>query len=966
MRVSQVKHTFKWILCIYSLLMGGFANATTGFNDYFMEVWTSHDGLPHNSVNAIAQTSDGYMWFATWEGVARYNGLSFDLFSRDPKTGIADAGIRTLVADKGNRLWIGGARGGLTLHQDYRWYPQPLTKSLVNHVLIDKESNLWLAVEGEGVFLRPYLGNNEYGPERQVLEVGAYRLVQSDEGTIYAATKTGVFIVDKAGSEKLIIPTLPENIRIYYVATDHNDHLLIASAKGAWRYDGVEFSHITEELSHSAVTLIEEDDEGTLWLGTLDKGLARMGYRQVHYINADSGLPNNRVLSWFQDVEGSIWVGTNGGLLRLRTAPFQSVSKPEGLLGDFTRTVLQVPGERFLVGTSEGLSLVEDDKAAPASASAAAHQSVLSLASRQSGNVLVGTQRSGVYEWRMGEMVGLYNQDNGLPSNEVRALLEDSKGRIWIGTVNGLVLIQPDGVIKQINQQNFNLPDDYIMALMEDHRGRIWIGTAQGVAFYDRRDQVQQVDISDYEGAQYVFGFYIEPGFIWMATDRGLLRYDSMEKVLSGVGKPAGLPIDKFFQVIYDHMGSFWLSSNRGVWRIGYVEAHRVASGERKSINFEHFGEEDGMGSSQANGGSNPAAVSSRGGHLVFATANGVSFIRPTALKQLYQYRLPVVIEDVDVDGTKINPKLDRKLGAGVNRVRIKFAGLSYIIPQRLQYQTKLVGFEQEWHYHGSQTVAEYTNLPPGHYEFLVSVRYPYGDWNLAKVSFKFEIEPLLWQRRDMQVIALLVFIISIGSLMFWRVHSLKNRQREMAEQIRTQTQALRDQSEQYERLAKEDALTGLFNRRAFDELVRRDFVMSFQSLRQLNLAIIDIDHFKQVNDRFSHLVGDEVIKLVADYLQQAVSPPNIVARWGGEEFTLLIHGDQAQAETYCAQLLKGVSQLKCEALDNQFQLTVSIGLSNALGCSDYQTLLKRADHALYEAKETGRNRVVSYQEFRR
>ncbi|WP_197464570.1 ligand-binding sensor domain-containing diguanylate cyclase [Marinomonas aquimarina] len=930
-----------------------------------MEVWTSHQGLPHNSVNAITQTDDGYLWFATWEGVARYNGLSFELFSRDVKTGIADAGIRTLVADQQNRLWIGGARGGLTLHQDFSWYPQALAKSLINHVLVDHESNLWLAVEGEGVFFRPYLGNNEYGNGRQVLDVGAYRLVQATNGVIYAATSAGVYRVSQTNAEQLSIPSVPDKTRIYYVASDHQDELLIASAKGAWRFDGNTFSPVAEELSGSVVTLIEEDDEGTLWLGTLDKGLARVGYRQVDYIDTQSGLPNNRVISWFQDVEGSIWVGTNGGILRLRTAPFQSVDEQAGLLGNFVRTVLQVPGERFLVGSSEGLSLLEDGQAFPASDDLVARQSVLSLAALDSGDALVGTQRSGVYEWRMGKMRQLYSQGNGLPANEVRALLEDSKGRRWIGTVNGLVLVESDGSMTQINQHNSDLPDDYIMALMEDHRGRIWIGTAQGVAFYDRRNQIKQIDISTYEGAQYVFGFYIEPGFIWMATDRGLLRYDAMQNTLSGIGKPAGLPIDKFFQVIYDHMGSFWLSSNRGIWKVGYVEAHRVASGERHTVNFEHFGEEDGMGSSQANGGSNPAAVSSRGGNLVFATANGIALIRPTALKQLYQYRLPVVVEEVDADGVKVNPKIDKQLGAGVNRVRIKFAGLSYIMPQRLQYQTKLVGFEEEWNYHGNQTVAEYTNLPPGHYEFLVSARYPYGEWNATKHSLKFEIEPLLWQRKDAQLLASLGLLFSIGSLMYWRVHSLKSRQRELAQQVRIKTQALREQSEQYERLAKEDPLTGLYNRRAFDERVRRDFMMASQSLRQLNMAIVDIDHFKQVNDRFSHLVGDEVIKLVAHYLQYTVQPPNIVARWGGEEFTLLIHGDEEEAEKFCQKLLVGVSQLECEALHMQFNLTVSIGLSNALGCSDYQTLLKRADQALYEAKEAGRNRVVKYQEFR-
>ena len=235
-------------------------------------------------------------------------------------------------------------------------------------------------------------------------------------------------------------------------------------------------------------------------------------------------------------------------------------------------------------------------------------------------------------------MTPLYNKDNGLPDNEVQALLEDSKGRVWIGTVNGLVVLEQDGTRTVFDEHSSNLPDNYIIAISEDRRGRIWIGTAEGVAVYDRRNRILPIDISIFEQAQYVFGFYIEPGFVWMATDRGLLRYDTIANELTGVGKPEGLPIDKLFQVVYDRMGSFWLTSNRGIWKISYVEAHRAASGEIAAINFEHFGDGDGMGSSQANGGSTPAAVSAKRGMLGFATAGGVSFILPTTLKQLYQY----------------------------------------------------------------------------------------------------------------------------------------------------------------------------------------------------------------------------------------------------------------------------------------------------------------------------------------
>lgn len=966
MQLSRYYDGLKWLMCSVALLYGASIYAAADMHDYFADVWTSHDGLPHNSINAIAQTEDGYLWFATWEGVARYNGKSFKLFSRDPETGLIDAAVRALAPAKGNQLWVGGGRGGITIREHYSWSQQEPAKSLVNDILLDDDSNLWLAVEGEGVYYRQKEGENTYSEDRLVLNVSTAHLTQTRSGLIYAATRSGLYRVSSEGAQKLQIPDIPENVRVYYVSIDHRDHVLIGTTNGAWRYDGKQFTELLPDLRTSTITVVEEDDEGSIWLGSIDKGLARITLRGVDFIDTSSGLPNNRVISWFQDSEGSIWVGTNGGVMRLREAPFRNYSALEGLEGNFVRTLLNIPGDRFLVGSSEGLNLIEDGKVLVASEQPAARQSMLSLANISDQSVLVGTQRNGVYRWKSGLMTPLYNKDNGLPDNEVRALLEDSKGRVWIGTVNGLVVFEQDGTRTVFDERSSNLPDNYIIALSEDRRGRIWIGTAEGVAVYDRRNRILPIDISIFEQAQYVFGFYIEPGFVWMATDRGLLRYDTIANELTGVGKPEGLPIDKLFQVVYDRMGSFWLTSNRGIWKISYVEAHRAASGEIAAINFEHFGDEDGMGSSQANGGSTPAAVSAKRGMLGFATAGGVSFILPTTLKQLYQYSLPIVIEDVEVDGVSINPQRDYLLQPGSNRIRINFAGLSYIMPERLQYQTKLVGFDDDWNYQGSQTVAEYTNLPPGHYEFHVSVRYPYGEWHESKTKYEFELQPLVWQRRDVQALLLIALVAGLTLLMYWRVYALKKRQRDMAMQIHTKTEALREQAERFERLSKEDVLTGLYNRRAFDEKVRRDFMLSIQGLGKLNLAIIDIDHFKQVNDRFSHIVGDEVIKLMAKFLKESVSAPNVVARWGGEEFTLLIHGTEEQALALCNGLLEGVAKLHCPQLNDEFHLTVSIGLANALGCQDYQSLLKRADHALYQAKNSGRNRIEQYHEFRR
>ena len=962
----RLTHTLSRLLFgLLCCVCATFTYAVTSVNDYFTEVWTSHDGLPHNSVNAIAQTEDGYLWFATWEGVARYNGISFTLFSRDAATGIVDAGTRALKASSNNQLWVGGARGGLTLREGFNWYPQDIAQGLVNDILEDHQGNLWIAIEGEGVFLRPHLSEKSYGAEQKVLDIGAYRLVQYKDGPIFAATEQGLYRLGSDLPTPLLLPDVAPDTRVNDLSFDHQGTLLIASDLGAWSYDGESVKRYRNELSNSTITTISEDKSGFIWLGTLSKGLARLGYDQLEFVDTSNGLPNNRVLSWYQDVEGSIWVGTNAGVLRLRSAPFTSINQADGLMGNFTRTVLPITGERFLVGTSQGLSLIIDGKASPASSSYSARQSILSLAQSISGKVYVGTQRAGVYEWFNGDMSPLINRASGLPSDEVRAIYEDSKGTLWLGTTSGVMKIDASGERQLITQENSNLPDNYVMAMAEDLRGRIWIGTAEGVAMYHSSGAIEEISIAGFEGAQYVFGFYIEPGYVWMATDRGLLRYDVNQGTIGGIGKPSGLPIDKIFQVVYDHMGSFWLTSNRGIWKIGYVEAHRVASGELNSIDFEHFDEADGMGSDQVNGGSTPAAVSTRQGDMAFATANGLSMIRPTSLKQLYQYRLPVVLERVDADGVLINPQKIRTLEPGVNRLRIRFAGLSYIMSQRIQYQTKLVGFEDEWNYRENQSVAEYTNLPPGKYEFLVSARYPYGAWSNSDTSYQFEILPFWWQRIEVQVLAFLTLVALLASLVLWRIRVLKLRQVYLAQQIELKTQALREQSERYEKQSKEDPLTGLSNRRAFDEQVRSDFILAFPLLSHLNLAIIDIDHFKQVNDRFSHIVGDEVIKLVASYLNTTVLEPNQVARWGGEEFTVLLHCSPDEAKRICKKLLEGVAQIECPSLEGAFDITVSIGLANGLGCKDYQTLLKRADQALYTAKENGRNRVECFEEFK-
>lgn len=925
-------------------------------SSYFVDVWTSHDGLPHNSISDIAQTEDGYLWFATWEGVARYNGRQFTLFDRNNDTHMQDSGSKVLTPEEGNKLWVAGARGSLVTRLGKNWRSNPSASGLINDVLIDSDKNLWIAVESLGVIFRPYLQDDQYGEDEWLLQdVSAYRLVENHEG-IHAGTADGLYYLTPTTAKKIESDHFN---RIAYLSVANNGDILIGSENGPWCWDGKQMHNFTTELDNQKITVIEQDSDGHFWFGTTNKGVARLSHHALEFLNVHDGLPNNRVLSWFEDLEGSIWIGTNGGVIRLRQSLFTTLTSNQGLVADYVRTVIEIDENRLLAGTNRGLSVIKNQHVDP-SYNSTESISVLSLAKRHAGGIWVGTYQTGLHIWDEGKLTKVLDDKLGLPTNEIRAILEDSQGNLWLGTSLGLVKQTPDGKLQHFTKQTNGLHDDYVMALGEDEFGRIWVGTGLGAGYW-QAGAFHPIDLSSQEGAQYVFGLYVEPDYIWFATDRGMVRYQHSDQSLGLVGRPQGLLIDKFFQIVKDDQQHFWLSSNRGIWKVNYQDAHAVAGGHQKNISFEHYDENDGMASSQANGGSNPAAIKSADGNIYFSTAGGVAFIHPDDLNQQSNMTLPLILESVSFDLQAINPEIDQQAPAGTNRISIAYVGLSYIMSQRLQYRTKLVGFDDEWVYQGAKATADYTNLPPGHYQFYVSARYPYAEWNDSKMLYEFTLEPLLWERKEVVVASLIVLILLIGAATRWQINILKRSELKLKEQVEEQTQALRLQSKMFEALSQEDALTGLANRRAFDANLKRLYEEAKANKQALYVAILDIDYFKSINDQYSHLVGDKALICFANILSELAISKDHVARWGGEEFTMLYLG--SAPKQFFDTVHQHIKQHNYDHIEKGIKITASIGVAGGTQLKDYETTLKQADNALLKAKQSGRNRVEFYQE---
>lgn len=932
-------------------------------SDYFSETWNTRSGLPHNSINSVAQTEDGYLWIATWEGLARFNGQEFKLFTRSEINNLPDSGLRALTPTANDGLYIAGARGGISLYHQGQWDTQFAASSMVNHLFKSADSALWLALENDGVFYRAINSKKDLPI---IKNISAYRIIEDAQGIVWAATSKGLY---KIINKKAILITARHGLPdapVYNVLITRQDKLIIGSESGAYILNGAQFEPVHPQLSAESISSLLEDNHGDLWFGTINKGIFRLSPDGVAQLNSENGLPSNRILSLLQDRENSIWVGTNAGLFRLREAPFSSWTVKRGLAGNYVRTVLSHSDGSLWVGGSSGLNRIDNNKITSfLSDKQGAPYSVLSLFEGKNGEVLIGTYTSGVLKVVGNKITPYLNRDHGLGSNEVRSLLLDSNNRLWIGSAMGLTRVNEDGTIVQFTNKK-ELPSGFIMALSEDSEGNIWVGTGSGVVVFDTEaNQFNALRFPPQFDAEYAFGFYTDENYTWMATDRGLVRYQYSTGKMAILGREQGLPVDKLFQVVSGSQ-SFWLSSNRGIIQLDQKHVkHILDTGDSQSrgpLVFQLYDEGDGMLSGQANGGSTPAAAAHKDGTMWFATAKGVTTVNPARLQESTKVELPTVIESFSVDGKPTALPLDGELmllPPGVSRLSFQYAGLSFIMPQRLSFQTQLKGFNDQWVDRQHMSVAEYTNLPAGKYTFMVRAGYPNAQWQQNQQAINFVIQAHFWQKMSFKIVLFILFILAIYVIYKYRLYHYKKVEIELTSRVEKQTQDLQNQANAFAYQATHDQLTDMPNRRAFDSWLADNFASFKEQNKPLAIAIMDIDHFKRINDGWSHIIGDHVICMIAQILKKRCEGRQELARWGGEEFTIVFSNTTAsEAKLICEQLREDIGNHDFSLVANGLNVTVSFGVSDSNDVDDYDRLLSRADQALYKAKNNGRNRT--------
>ena len=950
--------------------------------DFTLERWDSRQGLPHNMVLTLAQTPDGYLWAGTWEGLARWNGTEFAVFDRANTLELRGNGVRALAVGRDGGLWVGTARAGLLRLHEGRWQRWardtgfPFDEIMWLHE--DARGALWIAAEDAGAARMDRAGVQVFDAASGLGHTTVYTIAEGPDGAIYLGHDAGI---DRIEGNRAVSWGAPRGLPAVAVRSIHFDALggaVVSAGWELWRLQADRFVRDPRQDRLGELALVAVDRSGSLWAGSVDTGLWRLGEARVEAVDSSLGLPQNRVTAWLQDREGSIWIGTSAGLARLKDLPFASIGARRGLSDEYVRAIHPSQRGGMWLATSHGLNHSRDGVVQQwTRREGLPSDSLLSLDEGADGTVWIGTYGAGVARMRE-DRIETVPGTAELADRQVRAVLVRDDGSVWLGT-NAELAQWRDGKLTRYTTRD-GLPRNYVMALAESADGQLWIGTSNGLARYDGQRFHRYVRDDGFP-ARDVFAIHVQiDGTLWLGTGEGLVRL--RDGRFSLIDTERGLPHNSVFQVLDDGLGHLWMCSNKGAFRIPRAQLERAADEPSFRIQPMSFGRLDGMGDTQCNGGSQPAAARGADGRLWFATAAGASVVDPSRRFDLPEPPTPVSIESARIDGVEALPASALQLPAGPHKIELEYAGLSLMVPERVRYRHRLTGFDPGWIDAGGSRLAVYSNLAPGDYRFEVEASSG-GPWSGQPAVLEIGVVPQFWQTLGFRLALLGLIALSLWGLLRWRVGQARANELRLASLVEVRTrdlaeqaerlaaadkeksqllEALRQQAQALARLASEDSLTGLPNRRAFDERLALAFERTRREGGPLSVALADIDLFKQINDTWSHAVGDAVLRALAEVLCRHVSSEVYAARYGGEEFALLFTGLAAdEAARRCEDLRHEVERLDLSALAPSLTVRLSVGVVKDDGrAPHHEKLLSAADENLYAAKRAGRNRVVA------
>ncbi|UCH92991.1 MAG: helix-turn-helix domain-containing protein [Candidatus Aminicenantes bacterium] len=743
-------------------------------DQYLMDEWKIPDGLPANTIRAITQTPDGFLWLGAGSNfvLVRFDGITFKVFKNETNLKIKNSTIYEFFLDQKGTLWIGSSQGLTRFRPQQGDFKTFSVKDGIQGngmfcICEDMKGNLWIGSD-DGYLNRFKNGtftafNAAMGIENNWIS----SILEDNKGNLWLGTaESGLLEYQYGKLVKHPIKGIDNNYSITYLFEDPKGILWLGTNKGLVKSNHTTTTFYTtrEGLSNNHITNIIEDNDGNLWVGTLN-GINRLKKGLAGNIIIEKYLENNFITCLFEDREKSLWIGTNGsGMKRLRNCQVKTYTTADGLNNDFLLSLYEDTNGDIWIGSCVGVNRF-DGKSFLKFDPIADHV-IIAINRDQKGNLWISTYGKGLVRV-FGRETITYTEEDGFMSNYVTSIHCDSKNRTWFGTDKGLILYHhrhfksytfADGVWSNI-----------IVFIYEDEHHNMWVGTADGLRVLSLKDEeINTKNLKTYFNGTLVTSIYEDPsGIFWLGTDGvGLKRINITPGGVEIFSYQVehGLNSNKIYKVLEDENERLWMSSDLGIIKVSRKELEELAKGSIHKINCVLYGISDGM--------KNPeciySAIKTRNGELWFATKKGIVVFQPNKMK-INKLPPPVIIEKIIVDRQLLPKNQDNRSFRSVSNIEFHFTAPTFIAPGKVKFKTKLEGYDNQWHLvsPAQKRIAGYSDLPSGEYQFKVIAGNRDGIWNNTGDSFFFSIKRYFYQGTFFKI-SIFLSPLFIGIILFY------------------------------------------------------------------------------------------------------------------------------------------------------------------------------------------------------
>ncbi|HQU86670.1 MAG TPA: two-component regulator propeller domain-containing protein, partial [Pyrinomonadaceae bacterium] len=702
---------------------------------YRFDSFTTDNGLPQNGVRGIGQTPDGYLWFTTFDGLVRFDGIKFNIFDKNNTKEIVSNRFSYLNILPDGMLIAATEDSGIVTYQNEVFKSYTTKDGLPSNLIQDFSRNRF------GEFYIASTAGNFYFRKDSFPSVPESE--NPNSGYIYLAASKNLWFFDANGlrqfspdGNETFYPLKLEFYNNYFSGAelfeDKAENLWFGDLNGVYSLkDGKITKYGEKEGVPPRVVLrpmIEEND-GSIWFASAlpwleGVGIARFKDGKFTIYGKNAGLSSNFVANLFKDREGTIWVTTDKGLNRLQKQFVKTFSTSDGLLYNEVYPLLQSRDGSIYAGTIKGLSRFRDGKFEN-----------FNLKNQKGDAVSV----SSLYEDKNGRLwigaVGdLHIFENGvlktvpeLFKKTVWAIKNDNEGNIWVASEKGLFKFQNDKIAATFTTAD-GLPSDDVKFFLQDKKGTLWFGTYGGIAKFENGKFTKFTEADGLASNRVRTIYEDADGTFWIGTyDGGLSRF--RDGKFFNFTMADGLFSNGVFQIFEDKKQNFWISCNKGIFRVAKQELEDFAAGKIAKVNSVSYGKQDGMLNAEANGGRQPAGIATDDGKFWFPTQDGTAVVDPNEVS-VNPNPPPVKIESVLVEKRNVDFADGISIGANNENLEIRYTGISFIKPEQVKFRYRIEGLDDDWTEIGNIREVYFPTLPAGDFVFHVIAANSDGVWN--------------------------------------------------------------------------------------------------------------------------------------------------------------------------------------------------------------------------------------------